>query len=84
MDTVSMFRYNATEGFSWEVNVIDAAIIWDLEDDPDGNVQHITEHGVTVEKSRKFSATRSLGRARAGEPAARKPSATRRPGNPSR
>ena len=22
-------------------------IIWDLDDDPDGNVQHIAEHGVT-------------------------------------
>jgi uncharacterized DUF497 family protein len=22
--------------------------IWDLEEDPDGNVQHIAEHGVTV------------------------------------
>lgn len=25
-------------------------IIWDLEDDPEGNVQHIAEHGVTVEE----------------------------------
>ena len=24
---------------------MDATIIWDLEDDPDGNVQHIREHG---------------------------------------
>jgi uncharacterized DUF497 family protein len=23
-------------------------IIWDLDDDPDGNVQHIAEHGITV------------------------------------
>jgi hypothetical protein len=30
--------------------VIDADIIWDLDDDPDGNVQHIAEHGVTVEE----------------------------------
>jgi hypothetical protein len=30
--------------------VIDATIIWDLDDDPDGNVQHIAEHGVTVEE----------------------------------
>ncbi|HMC89579.1 MAG TPA: hypothetical protein VKI17_08520 [Gemmataceae bacterium] len=22
--------------------------IWDLEEDPDGNVQHIAEHGITV------------------------------------
>lgn len=25
-------------------------VIWDLEDDPDGNVQHIAEHGVTPEE----------------------------------
>ena len=25
-------------------------IIWDLEDDPDGNVQHIAEHGVTTDE----------------------------------
>ncbi len=24
--------------------------IWDLEEDPQGNVQHIAEHGVTVEE----------------------------------
>ncbi len=28
--------------------VIDAEILWDLEDDPDGNVQHIAEHDLTV------------------------------------
>jgi hypothetical protein len=27
----------------------DAQIIWDLPDDPDGNVQHIAEHGITQE-----------------------------------
>jgi hypothetical protein len=26
------------------------SIIWDLDDDPDGNVQHIAEHGVSVEE----------------------------------
>ncbi len=26
------------------------AIIWDLEDDLHGNVQHIAEHGVTIEE----------------------------------
>lgn len=26
------------------------AIIWDLDDDPDGNVQHCAEHGVTPEE----------------------------------
>jgi len=30
--------------------VIDATVNWDLDDDPDGNVQHIAEHGVTVEE----------------------------------
>ena len=28
----------------------DIQIIWDLEDDPNGNVQHIAEHEVTVEE----------------------------------
>ena len=26
------------------------SIIWDLDDDPDGNVQHCAEHGVTKEE----------------------------------
>lgn len=26
------------------------AILWDLDDDPDGNVQHCTEHGVTKDE----------------------------------
>jgi uncharacterized DUF497 family protein len=26
------------------------SILWDLEDDPDGNVRHCAEHGVTVEE----------------------------------
>jgi len=26
------------------------AIIWDLDDDPDGNVRHCAEHGVTQEE----------------------------------
>jgi uncharacterized DUF497 family protein len=30
--------------------VIDIVILWDLEDDPDGNVQHVAEHGLTVEE----------------------------------
>ncbi len=25
-------------------------ILWDLDDDPDGNVQHVAEHGITVEE----------------------------------
>ncbi len=24
--------------------------IWDLDDDPDGNVQHLAEHGVTIDE----------------------------------
>ena len=31
--------------------MIDATILWDLEDDPEGNVQHIAEHGITVEEA---------------------------------
>lgn len=27
------------------------AIIWDLDDDPDGNVQHCADHGVTKEEA---------------------------------
>ena len=26
----------------------DLHVVWDLEDDPDGNVQHIQEHGITM------------------------------------
>jgi len=25
-------------------------IIWDLDDDPDGNVQHIAEHGLSIDE----------------------------------
>jgi uncharacterized DUF497 family protein len=25
-------------------------VIWDLEDDPDGNVQHIQEHGISMDE----------------------------------
>jgi uncharacterized DUF497 family protein len=25
-------------------------VIWDLDDDPDGNVAHIAEHGISVEE----------------------------------
>ena len=28
----------------------DVQILWDLEDDPDGNVQHMATNGVTVEE----------------------------------
>jgi uncharacterized DUF497 family protein len=30
---------------------MDATIIWDLEDDPDGNVQHLEQHDVTIEEA---------------------------------
>lgn len=30
---------------------MDATIIWDLEDDVEGNVQHLREHGVTLEEA---------------------------------
>ena len=28
----------------------DVIVIWDLPDDPDGNVQHIAEHGISVDE----------------------------------
>jgi hypothetical protein len=28
----------------------DVQVIWDLEDDPDGNVQHILEHDITIQE----------------------------------
>jgi uncharacterized DUF497 family protein len=31
--------------------VANVECLWDLDDDPDGNVQHIAEHGVTVEEA---------------------------------
>ena len=30
------------------------SILWDLDDDPDGNVQHCAEHGVTKEVEEVF------------------------------
>lgn len=30
--------------------MIDAIVAWDMEDDPQGNVQHIAEHGITIEE----------------------------------
>ena len=29
--------------------MIDIILLWDFEDDPEGNVAHIAEHGVTIE-----------------------------------
>jgi uncharacterized DUF497 family protein len=39
---------NATEAFG-ESAVVDSTIFWDSEDDPDGNVQHILDHGLDVD-----------------------------------
>jgi hypothetical protein len=36
-------------------------VIWDLDDDPNGNVQHIAEHDLTKEEVEE-GASRSLGR----------------------
>jgi hypothetical protein len=30
--------------------MIDAVIAWDMEDDPDGNVQHIVDNDISVEE----------------------------------
>jgi uncharacterized DUF497 family protein len=30
--------------------VLEAQVIWDMEDDPDGNVQHIAQHGLSMEE----------------------------------
>jgi uncharacterized DUF497 family protein len=30
--------------------MIDAIVAWDMEDDPEGNVKHIAEHGITMEE----------------------------------
>ena len=44
-------------------------IIWDLDDDPEGNVEHIAEHGITkdevteiVENPSGYETSRSSGR----------------------
>lgn len=45
------------------------SILWDLDDDPDGNVQHCTDHGVAkeeveevLESATDFDISRSSGR----------------------
>lgn len=51
--------------------MIDADILWDLDDDLDGNVQHIAEHGVTVEEAEAVSRdprSRSARSRRTGRP----------------
>lgn len=46
---------------------MDATIIWDLEDDADGNVQHLREHDVTIEEAEEVlldpRSSRALSRA---------------------
>jgi uncharacterized DUF497 family protein len=34
--------------------VASVEFIWDLDEDPDGNVQHIAEHGITVEEAEEI------------------------------
>ena len=33
--------------YRWGISVAFLRVIWDLDDDPDGNVQHIAEHDIT-------------------------------------
>jgi uncharacterized DUF497 family protein len=33
-----------------EPDMLEAHVIWDLPNDPEGNVQHIAEHGITQEE----------------------------------
>jgi len=42
---------------------VDATIIWDLEDDVDGNVQHLREHDVTREEAEEVLLGSESGRA---------------------
>jgi uncharacterized DUF497 family protein len=37
-------------------------VLWDLEDDPDGNLQHIFEHGVTADEVEQVLRTAVIGR----------------------
>ncbi len=30
--------------------MIDAIVAWDMEDDPQGNVRHVAEHGIMMEE----------------------------------
>jgi uncharacterized DUF497 family protein len=45
LDT-ELWYYNSTEAGRMPYT----SIIWDLDDDPDGNVQHCAQHGVTKEE----------------------------------
>jgi hypothetical protein len=39
-------------------NMAQVRLIWDLEDDPEGNVQHIAEHGITQTEVEEVVGTR--------------------------
>ena len=45
-------------------------ILWDLDDDPDGNAQHIAEHGLTIEEVEEVlqAATEALASNSSGRP----------------
>jgi hypothetical protein len=32
------------------MGLADVIVVWDFDDDPDGNVQHVGEHGITPEE----------------------------------
>lgn len=42
---------------------MDATVIWDLEDDPDGNVQHLREHDVSIDEAEEILLDSSSSRA---------------------
>ena len=42
---------------------MDVTIIWDLEDDPDGNVQHLRQHDVSIEEAEEVLLDRESSRA---------------------
>jgi hypothetical protein len=42
---------------------MDATIIWDLQDDPEGNVQHLREHDVSIEEAEELLLDPRSGRA---------------------
>jgi uncharacterized DUF497 family protein len=41
--------------------VANVEYVWDLEEDPEGNVQHIAEHGITVEEAEEVVRDRYAG-----------------------
>jgi hypothetical protein len=58
---------------------MDVTIIWDLEDDPEGNVQHIREHGVTIDEAEEVLLDPGSSRGVRVRRACRPPSAGPRP-----